>query len=145
MSHRDILSDEQWERLAPLVERLRRRGPRSANDRIFVEAVIWVVRTGAPWRDLPRSFGKWSSVYRRFRRWAVAGRWDALLRLLAPSGEGHRLLLIDSTIVKAHPHAAGARKKGVVKAARRWGARAVVSRRRSTPSSPIEERWCATC
>lgn len=89
---------------------LTRRGPKGADDRRFLEAVLWVLRTGAPWRDLPSELGKWSTVYRRYRRWAVAGRWEAFRQTL---GEHERCyLLIDSTIIKAHPHAAGAMKSG---------------------------------
>lgn len=110
MGSRRGLSEAQWERLAPIVRGSRRRRARS--DRRFIEAVVWVLRTGAPWRDLPPTLGKWSTVYQRFRRWAVAGRWELLRRALAGRrAEPDELLLIDSTIVKAHPHAAGARKR----------------------------------
>lgn len=143
MYERSVLTNKQWERLVPLVDQLRRRGPRTTNDRRFVEAVIWVLRTGAPWRDLPSSFGKWATVYQRFRRWAVAGRWDALRRLVTGRGDEGELLLIDSTIVKAHPHAAGARKKGAGRAARLWAGRAADSRRRCTPSFRPKEGSCA--
>jgi transposase len=94
-----------------MVAGLTARGPRSGCDRSFVDGVVWILRTGAPWRDLPPSFGKWSTVYQRFRRWAVAGRWESLRRALSAPNEPNDLLLIDSTIVKAHPHAAGARRK----------------------------------
>ena len=109
MNGRGVLTRSQWTRLAPVVSAAR-RGPRGGNDRRFFEAVVWVLRTGAPWRDLPSGFGKWSTVYRRFRRWAVAGRWEHLRRSLAGNARPDVLLLIDSTIVKAHPHAAGARR-----------------------------------
>jgi putative transposase len=75
--------------------------------RRFLEGVVGILRTGAPWRDLAERFGRWDRVYRRYRRWALAGRWEALRTLLSRS-EHRGFLLIDSTIVKAHPHAAGA-------------------------------------
>ena len=106
MTVRLALSDDKWSQLATLIARLRLRGPRGRDDRRFVEAVLWITRTGTPWRDLPEQFGKWSTVYRRFRRWAVAGHWQALRIGLAEGVDEDALLLIDSTIVKAHPHAA---------------------------------------
>ncbi|WP_373049001.1 IS5 family transposase [Vulgatibacter sp.] len=109
VTDRNAFSNEQWERMAPLVASLHRRGPRGRSDRRFVEAVVWLLRTGSPWRDLPASFGRWGSVYQRFRRWAAAGRWEALRQALGADRAVDELLLIDSTIVKAHPHAAGAR------------------------------------
>jgi hypothetical protein len=74
---------------------------------LFVDAVLWLVRAGAPWRDLPEEFGKWNSVFRRFRRWAKKGAWK---RLFAELGENPDLeyQIIDSTIVRAHQRAAGA-------------------------------------
>ena len=77
----------------------------------MMDAVLWLVRAGAPWRDLPEEFGKWNSVFIRFRRWAKKGVWK---RLFAELGENPDLeyLIIDSTIVWAHQHAAGAKKRG---------------------------------
>jgi len=104
------ISNDQWTRVGPVISTATRRGAKGQDDRGFLEGVVWILRTGAPWRDLPRAFGKWSRSYRRFRRWALSGRWDALrqiLRRVIPE-----LVLIDSTIVKAHQHAAGARSLG---------------------------------
>lgn len=104
------LSVGWWVQLRGRVRALTTRGPKGRDDARFVKAVFWVLRTGAPWRDLPSGFGKWSTVYRRYRRWAVAGRWEALRQTLDEQQRCY--LLIDSTIIKAHPHAAGALKRG---------------------------------
>jgi len=109
MSARGI-SLEWWVQLKDHVRALTTRGPKGTDDHRFVEAVLWVLRTGAPWRDLPKGFGNWSTVYRRYRRWAVAGRWEALRQTLEE--QQHCYLLIDSIIIKAHPHAAGALTRG---------------------------------
>ena len=82
------------------------RGPKGREDKSFFEAIVWILRTGSPWRDLPEAFGKWSRIYRRFRRWALAGRWETLRHSLRRAES--KLVLIDSAVIKAHPHAAGA-------------------------------------
>jgi transposase len=105
---RAFFSNERWALVAAAIRKVTRRGPKG-NPRRFLEAVVWILRSGAPWRDLSSQFGRWERVYRRYRRWALAGRWEALRQSFAESRSGE-LLLIDSTIVKAHPHAAGARK-----------------------------------
>lgn len=105
---RACITDEAWRRLAPVVRSLTTRGPRGQDDRRFLEAVAWVLRTGAPWRDLPSVFGRWSTIYRRFRRWALAGRWHALRDAIRGHANESGWFLVDSSIVKAHGHAAGA-------------------------------------
>jgi transposase len=107
-ANRTFFSDAQWRLVAAFVSKLTRRGPKG-DLRRFIEAVVWILRSGAPWRDLDDRFGRWESVYRRYRRWALTGRWETLRRSLTVVRNGE-LLLLDSTIVKAHPHAAGARK-----------------------------------
>ena len=98
---------------------------------LVLDGVFWIARTGAPWRDLHDHVGKWSSVYRQFRRWTLAGVWDVLLAALNESGEGQdSLQMIDSTIVRAHQHAAGAQKKQKLRT-KVLAARAVASRPRS--------------
>jgi len=76
--------------------------------RLFVEAVLWIVRTGAPWRDLPHSYGHWNSVYTRFRDWVEAGVWQRLFE--AVSGDPDmEYAMVDATIVKVHRHGQGAK------------------------------------
>lgn len=106
------LSDEQWRRMEPLLPRKKSpRGRPPAPHRQMVEAMVWILRTGAPWRDLPTAYGSWKTVYSRFSRWSAAGALASLFEALAREhdGEGY---LIDATIVRAHQDAAGAAKKG---------------------------------
>jgi transposase len=80
---------------------------------LFLEAVLYRLRTGLPWRDLPTVFGDWNAVYQRAKRWRVTGTWDRLFAALpadSPVAEAQRLF-VDSTVVRAHQHAAGAKKK----------------------------------
>jgi transposase len=96
-----------------------------------LDGVFWIARTGSAWRDLHDHFGKWSSVYRQFRRWTLAGVWDVLLAALNESGAGQdSVQMIDSTIVRAHQHAAGAQKKRQALRTKVLAARAVASRPR---------------
>jgi transposase len=76
----------------------------------MVNAIVWVLKTGAPWRDLPEHYGSWETVYSRFRRWTKRGVWAAVLAELAKNEDGESYL-IDATIVRAHQDASGARKK----------------------------------
>lgn len=104
------LSDEEWQRVESLLPgRPGSPGRSGDNNRLFLEAVLWIVRTGAPWRDLPERFGDWNSVFQRFNRWAKKGVWQQVFDALQePDREW---LMLDATIVRAHVHAAGARKK----------------------------------
>jgi transposase len=104
-----VLSDAQWARMSDLIlGRPDTPGSTGRDNRLFVEGVLWLVRTGAPWRDLPEVFGRWNSVFRRFSRWTAKGVWDRLLAAMADDPD-FEYLIIDSTIVRAHQHAAGAK------------------------------------
>ena len=103
------LSDAQWARISDLVAgKTSDRGRTGADNRLFVDAVLWIARTGSPWRDLPDDFGPWYSVYTRFWRWSRSGVWRNLFKALADDPD-FEYLIIDSTIVRAHQHGAGAR------------------------------------
>lgn len=112
---RHELTDDQWERLAPLLPPQRPATGRPAKDhRTVLNGILWVLRTGAPWRDLPERYGSWKTVYSRFRRWQQAGIWDRVLADLQRNADaaGHldwEIQFIDSSIVRAHQHAAGAK------------------------------------
>jgi transposase len=100
------LDDQQWSKVAAIIEAQRGAGRRGTDDRNFIEAVLWWRRTGVPWRDLPDAFGPWKTVFNRFDRWSKSGRWKRLLEALQTDrdDEWHSL---DSTINRAHQHAAG--------------------------------------
>lgn len=105
-----ILTDEAWARMAAhIIGDQRTRGSSGRDNRLFVEAVLWIVRTGSPWRDLPEVFGSWNSVFRRFSRWCAKGVWHRIFAAMADDPD-FEYLIIDSTIVRAHQHAAGAKK-----------------------------------
>ena len=106
---RFVVSDAMWAKVAMLLPgKASDRGVTARDNRLFLEAVLWRVRTGEPWRDLPSDFGKWNSVFQRFRRWAVAGVFDRIFERL--SGEPDlEYALIDGTIVSTHQKASGAK------------------------------------
>ncbi|MPZ10264.1 MAG: IS5 family transposase [Kiloniellaceae bacterium] len=105
-----VLSDEQWERISPhIIGNERTRGSSGRDNRMFIEAVLWIVRTGSPWRDLPEVFGEWNSVFRRFSRWSRKGVWWRIFEAMADDPD-FEYLIVDSTIVRAHQHAAGGKK-----------------------------------
>ena len=107
------LSDAQWARIEPLLPGKAGDLSRSGRDnRLFVEAVLWVARNGARWRALPSTFGPWNSTFVRFRHWTRAGVWERVFAALAddPTFEW---TIIDATIVRVHQHGAGAAKGGL--------------------------------
>ena len=122
---RGELSDTEWAVFEPFViERGPKCGRPPTDHRRVLDAVFWIARTGAPWRDLPEALGRWSSVYKQFRRWTLSGLWDLLLEGLALSGAvPDTLQMIELTIVRAHPCAAGA--KGALPTGSAWAARVV--------------------
>ena len=108
-----VLSDTAWGRIAPhIIGDERTRGSSGRDNRMFVEAVLWIVRTGAPWRDLPERFGSWNSAFRRFSRWSDKGVWHRIFAAMADDPD-FEYLIVDSTIIRAHQHAAGAKKGGL--------------------------------
>jgi len=102
------LDDRRWQKIAAVLSEKKRVGRPGRDDRNFVEAVLWWRRTGAPWRALPSEFGPWKTVFNRFDRWASRGIWQHLFEALRldRDDEWHS---IDSTINRAHQHAAGAK------------------------------------
>ena len=101
-----------WARVSEILDEERGAGRPSLDDRNFLEAVLWILRTGAPWRDLPTEFGSWNTVFNRFDRWSKSGKWNRIFLALAidTDDEWHS---IDSTINRAHQHSAGAKKGGL--------------------------------
>jgi transposase len=113
---RYAFTDDLWNSLAPAVKHAKRYKcgkPPVLSDCMFFEALLYWARTGLPWRDLPEVFGAWDAVYNRFRRWVASGSLKTLFELLTanPSFAEVRRVFIDSTIIRAHPHAAGARRR----------------------------------
>ena len=113
----------------------RMAGKPRQDDRRILNAILWKLATGAPWRDLPERYGPWQTVYTRFRRWTGAGVWDrifaAVQRPADATGElDWELHFVDGTVVRAHQHAAGA--KGGIRRRRRSAAARAAARRRST-------------
>jgi transposase len=105
------LRDDQWERIADLLPgRQGHVGVTAKDNRLFVEAVLYRYRAGVPWRDLPERFGSWKNVHQRFSRWSKSGVWNKVFAHLAADAD-NEYAMIDSTIVRAHQHSAGAQKK----------------------------------
>jgi putative transposase len=133
MRRRYELTDRQYERLQPLLSgKPGDLGRNADNNRRFLNAVLWIARTGAPWADLPERFGKHDTVYQRFNRWAKKGRWQAIFEALQEPDLDW--VMLDSSVVRAHQHAAG-RKKGIQTKKRSGGA---------GEASPRKSMSCAT-
>jgi transposase len=112
---RGELTEQAWTRLAPLLPSGRRRGKQWADHRRVINGILWKVRTGAPWRDLPERYGPWQTCYDRFVRWRRDGTWDRLLAQVQTKSDAVGAVLwevsLDSTVARAHQHAAGARQQ----------------------------------
>jgi transposase len=135
MAHRGELTNAQWERLSPLLPPEKPAvGKPNHDHRTIIDGILWRLRTGAPWRDVPARYGPWSTVYSRFRRWRLAGLWDrifaAVQREADAAGEvDWSVHFVDGTVIRAHQHAAGA--KGGTPRPRRSGAARAASPPRS--------------
>jgi transposase len=122
---RHALSDREWNLLAPLLPERARTGRPPNDHRAIIDALLWLAKTGAPWRDLPERFGSWRTVATRFYRWTRSGLWERILAELrrmadAKGGIDWEVHMIDATNVRAHRCAAGAKGGSIV---RRWAAR----------------------
>jgi transposase len=113
MVGRGEITDEAWERIAPLLPEGGTPGGRWKDHRTVVNGILWRLRTGAPWRDVPSRYGPWQTCYDRFVRWQRDGTWERLLEQVQTNsdavGEVEWLVSVDSTVARAHQHAAGAR------------------------------------
>ncbi len=140
---RGDLSDEQWSVISELLPPERGRWARPAHDnRRFLNGMLYVLRVGCPWRDMHERYGKWNSVYVRFRRWAEQGVWDALLETLVDLGlTDNWRHMIDSTTVRGHSQAAGA-KGGLIRRALVEAAAAL--RAKSTPARTVKAALSAS-
>src|SRR5437762_11372760 len=137
MLHRHAISDADWDRIKDFLPgQPGQHGGVAKDNRLFIDAVLWIARTGTAWEDLPERLGKFNSQWKRFDRWARAGRWDPILAALREPDLD--VLILDSTAVRAHPCAAGAKKNGTglaVRRSRRWAAAGAGSGPRSTAAS----------
>lgn len=118
------MTDAQWTLLEPLLpDRTPRRGGRWRDHHLVIDAIAWKYRTGSPWKNLPEQYGSWKGVHKRLRQWAMDDTWQkvftALVARADAEGDLDWIVSVDSTIVRAHQHAAGARKKGRDAAANR--------------------------
>jgi transposase len=143
-----MLTDDAWGRIAAVLRQVKHPAgaPPELSDRDFLEAMLYLARTGLPWRDLPGRFGNWDAVYNRFRRWEQAGYWRALFeRLPGEALAAVRAVFFDSTVTRAHPHAAGAPRKRGAPGRRAWAAAAAGTRRNSTSPRRTSGRPSPPC
>jgi transposase len=111
-----VITDVMWNRIAPLMPADPVRGRRWADHRRTLEAIAWKYRTNSPWRDLPEELGSFQTAHKRLIRWAVDGTWEMILAAVLAVADADDdidwTVSVDSTVVRAHQHAAGARKRG---------------------------------
>jgi transposase len=124
------LSDFEWSVIEPLLPK-DRRGRKPRNNRRVLNGIFWVLRTGAPWRDLPERYGPYTTAYNRFNRWRKAGIWDRLMDAIVKAHDG-KVQMIDSSIVRVHQHASGAKKRVEIVV---WAEAEEASPRRTTRGS----------
>ena len=124
------LTDFEWSIIEPVLPR-GRPGPKRKNDRRVMNGIFWVLRAGAPWRDLPERYGPYTTAYNRFNRWRKAGIWDRLMDAVTKAHDG-QVQMIDSSIVRVHQHASGVKKRVEIVV---WAEAEAASPRRSTPAS----------
>jgi transposase len=124
------LTDFEWSIIEPLLPK-DRRGRKPRNNRRVLNGIFWVLRTGAPWRDLPERYGPYTSAYNRFNRWRKAGIWDRLMDAIVKAHDG-KVQMIDSSIVRVHQHASGVKKRVEIAV---WAEAEEASPRRSTRGS----------
>jgi putative transposase len=110
MRYRHSVSDEVWERIKDKLPGAEGKRGKKPDNRLFINAVLYVGKTGIQWRDLPERYGKWNSVYVRFNRWSKAGIWEQIFRSFKDNDYGLKALMIDSTTVRANQVASGAQK-----------------------------------
>jgi transposase len=113
---RDELTDEQWQQLEPLLPAQKpNRGRPNLEHRTVINGILWILKTGAPWRDLPERYGKWQTVASRFYRWQQSGVWERIFAQLQQTKDrdgqiNWEVHYVDGSIIRAHQHAAGAKK-----------------------------------
>ena len=145
MEARD-LTDAQWERLGPLLPPQKPRTGRPAkNHRTILNGILWILRTGSPWRALPERYGSWKTVSSRFYRWQRVGVWDRVLSALQRQADAEGRLdwslhFVDSTVVRAHQHAAGA-KRGTQNDRNLAAVAAGTARRSISGLNVVASRW----
>ena len=124
------MTDFEWSVIEPLLPK-GRRGCKPKKNRRILNGIFWVLRTGAPWRDLPERYGPYTTAYNRFNRWRKAGIWDRLMDAIVKAHDG-KVQMIDSSTVRVHQHASGAKKRVEIVV---WAEAEEASPRRSTRGS----------